>query len=484
MPLTPNRSGGFSGSIDLLSQEYNSQSADQNQTRLINMYLEPDKSKGRDQLVAYPTPGLVLFCDTGEANVRALRELNGVTYVVAGNKFGSVNGAGVFTQLGSNLSTSSGFAKIKAVSGGSDTNNQLIIIDGTNGYSYNIGTATATFPISDADFPDTATDIETLHDYTIVQVASSIKYQISSLADSLTWATLDFASKIAQPDSLTAVVNWNDRLWLLGNRTMEVWEDIGNVDFPFEKTGGIFVQKGCAAKQSVVICQETLHMLSTDNSGGFQFLKFNGFVPVPIETTPIAETLQNMTVVSDCIGYSYNRSGHEFIDWTFPTENVTFTYDATTGIWLTRQSYISAAYGRFLGSCATFCYNKSLIGDYNSGKIYYQSSTTYTENSVAIRRMFVSPPLYMDGRRIYVHRLQMDVQTNIGSSKTFTLEMSTDSGQTWESIDTYTVPTTSAAQIYTSSLGSGYNFIFRITTTMNAKFMLLGFRADFSVGDH
>ena len=484
MPLTPNKSGGLSGTIDLLTQDYNSQAVDQNQSRLINMYLEPDKSKGRDQLIALPTSGLTTFCDTAEAVVRAMEEYNGVLYVVAGNKFGSVNSAGTFTQLGTNLTTSTGFAKIKAISGGSDTNNQLIIIDGTNGYSYNIDTSTATFPIADVDFPQTATDLEAIHDYTLVQVSSSIKYQLSTVADSLSWAALDFASKIAQPDNLVAIKYWQDRLWLLGNKTIEVWWDSGNVDFPFERIPDIFIHKGCAAKQSVVLAQETLFFLSQDITGGYQFIRMQGFTPTAIETTPIAYAINNFTTITDCIGYSYIKDGHEFIDWTFPTENQTFTYDATTGIWLTRQSYISAAYGRFLGNCHAFCYNKSLVGDYNSGKIYSQSSSTYTENSVAIRRMFISPPLQFDGRRLFVHRLQIDVQTNVGASKTFDLDISTDSGVTWETIDTYTIPTSSATQIYTTSLGSGFNFIFRLTSTTNARFAILGFRADFSVGDH
>src|SRR5688500_8236900 len=86
--------------LDLLAQYATNLSApDQNRATLINMYLEEDgvssltkdPQKGEYKYIAKPSLGLSLFGDTGEANVRAMYEQNEVLYVVAGNKFGSVN---------------------------------------------------------------------------------------------------------------------------------------------------------------------------------------------------------------------------------------------------------------------------------------------------------------------------------------------------------------------------------------------------------
>lgn len=469
--------------LDLLSSDYPTKSIDQNQCRLINMYLQPDKQKGKYPVVAYPMPGLTAFCTTGEANVRTMREYNGVLYVVAGNKFGSVNSGGTFTQLGSNLSTSSGFAQISVITGGSDINNQVVVIDGTNGYSYNIDTSTATFPISDVDFPDTAVSMTSQDDYIMVVSNNSIQYNISNLADSTTWQALDFASKIGYPDNLVAMISHKTKVWLFGTRTTEVWFNSGNASFPFERISDISLNWGLGAKESLVMANDTLHLLAQSKSGGYKFMQIVDYGMAPLLGADAYEALINaMTTVSDCRSYTYLLDGHEFIDWTFPTENITFTYDVTTGVWVTRQSYISSAYNRFLGNCASFCYNKSLIGDYNSGVIYTQSSSVYTENGTAIRRMFISPPIPNEGRRIYVHRLQVEVETNVGSSKTFDLDISHDSGRTWETVETFTIPSDNTTQLYTSSLGSDFNWMFRISTTMNAKFMLLGLVAEFTLG--
>lgn len=473
--------------IDVLSEDTPGKSLDQNQAQLTNMYLEAGQKRTHDkyQRIAYPTPGLTAFCTTGEANVRALREYNGVLYAVAGNKFGSINSGGTFTQIGSNLSTSSGFAAITAITGGSDINNQVMIIDGTAGYTYNVDTTVATFPITDVDFIDAATDITSQDDYVLIANPSSIQYNISNLADTTSWAALDFASKISSPDNLVGIISHKKRVWLFGNRTTEVVYNSGNVSFPFESVGDVFLNIGLVGVRAKVMCNDNIYLCAQSKNGGYSFQKIADFTATKISTPDIDTVLNNMTTLTDCTAYAYMKDGHEFIDFTFPTENKTFTYDETTSAWLRRKSYISASYdNRFLGNCHAFCYNKSLIGDYNSGVIYSQSGSVYTENGTSIQRQLVTPHLYKDGLRIFIHRLQIDVETGVGSSKTFTLEMSQDSGRTWESIETFTIPTDNTTQLYTSSLGSGYDFIFRITTTMNAKFVVLGVIATISIGSN
>lgn len=461
--------------IDLLTQEYPSKSVDQNQARLINMYLDEDKAKGKYKIVAYSMPGLTSFCDTTKANVRALLEHNDVLYAVAGNTAYSINSGGTATSIGT-LNTSSGFCKIAAITGGSDTNSQLVIIDGTNGYHYNIGTSTATFPISDGDFPQTCTDITTQDDYFIVQKSGSIRFHLSAVSDGTSWAALDFASKTGQADRLVAIVSQHRELWLLGSKTVEAWVNTG-ASFPFERMQNVFVEYGCAAKSSVVLVDGRIFMLARDKAGGYVIISIDGYQPKVLSTSPIAEQINSYTTVSDCIAYSYMIDGHSFIDFTFPTPSVTYTYDITTGIWISRQSSSS----RFLGSCSALCYNKSLVGDYNSGKIFTQSTTVYQENSAAFTRQFNSPPIYNEGKYITIDRIQVDVETNVGSSKTFLLEKSTDGGRTWATVSTFTIPS-SGGRVYATRLGTSRNWMFRISTTTNAKFSLLGVQAEVTLG--
>jgi hypothetical protein len=468
--------------IDVLSEDYPDKALDQNQAQLINMYLEPGqvRSAGKYKVVAYPTPGLVVFKSTSYTTIRALKEYNEVLYGVGDNKFFSAASNGDITEIGT-LNTSTGFAKIETITGGSDINNQIIIIDGTNGYTYNIDTAVATFPITDEDFPDDATDMTAQDDYVVVSNPTSLSYNVSNLSDTTTWDALDFASKISKPDNLVGLHSHKKRIWLFGSRSSEVIYNSGNALFPFENVGEVLLNYGLAAKEAKVTCEDLLFFFAQSADGGYSFQKITDFIPQPISSVIQETIINNMTTVDDCKAYSYKRDGHTFIDWLFPTEDKTFTYDVTTNAWLRRQSNILEVYGKFLGNCSAFCYNKALIGSVNSGVIYYQTNSSYTDVT-AIRRQIVTPPLYKDGKRIFIHRLQIDVETNVGSNKTFTLEMSNDSGRTWETVETFTIPSDNKTQLYTSSLGSAYDFIFRITTTMNANFIVLGVIADISIG--
>jgi len=479
--------------LDLLTQYTVKSSTDQNQATLENMFLEEEQKtplrqdprayiQDEYQLTAYPTFGLTTFSTTGESNVRALYNHNETLYAVAGNKFGSVNSGGTFSQLGSNLNTSSGYAKIVSITGGSNTNNQLVIIDGTNGYSYNTGSSTGEFPIADSDFPDTASDITTLDDYVIVLQNSSISYQLNTVSDSLTWSALDFASKTRKPDKIVGIHVVGGELMLLGNTTGEVWINTGNVSFPLERRPDVFIEQGLAAKRSLVVVAGVLMYLGQSRTGGYGIVQVENYIPKVVSTKAIMNLINSFSTVSDAIAYGYAKDGNEFYEITFPTADKTLTLNVSNGSWTIRNSNISGTYGRFKADCAAFCYGKCLIGDSQSGVIFTQDNAVYTENGTAIRRRFVTPNIYLEGMYFTINYLQIDVQSNVGSSKTFLLEMSLDRGNTWSTVGTYTVPTAGDNRIRIDALGGSNVFTFRITTTDNYKFVIRGFLADVTVG--
>ncbi len=476
--------------LDLLESAYLSRSSDQNQSMLKNMYLEADEHKGKYKVIALPTAGLGVFKDTSLTGIRDMYVLNRTLYSVANNKLIRVASDLTQTELGT-LNTSSGYAKIKAITGGIDTNNQLFVQDGTNCYSYNTGSSSGQFPITDEDCPQDSIDCANQDDYILVANRDSISFNICKLSDTLTWQSLDFASKIGEADPLEAILSHQKNLYLFGSESTEVWYNSGNVNFPFEPVGNTFLHYGCAAKGSVVRNNSYFIFLSSNGKGGYSVYQINprisSYNPDCISDPYIDTLIGSFTTVSDARAYIYSLNGHEFYELTFPSEGYTLIYDipkvqrqeTSPGRWTIRQSGTSST-GRFIGNCQVFCYGKSLVGDYNSGIIYYQSKDLYTENGSPILREIVTPAgqTYAGGKRVIINNLQIDVETGIGSNKTFTLEKSIDNGSTWTLVNTYTVPD-KGRRIYEPSLGSTkLGMIFRIRTTMDAKFILLGFQVE------
>jgi hypothetical protein len=96
-----------------------------------NLFLEVKPEKDKTNLAAYPTPGLTLFANAGKNPSRGLWWLQSLNllYSVNANKLIEIDKNGVVTERGT-LSTAEGTVSI------SDNAQQIIIVDGENGYIY------------------------------------------------------------------------------------------------------------------------------------------------------------------------------------------------------------------------------------------------------------------------------------------------------------------------------------------------------------
>ena len=96
-----------------------------------NLFLEVKPEKDKTNLAAYPTPGLTLFANAGNNPSRGLWWLQSLNllYSVNANKLLEIDKNGVVIERGT-LSTAEGTVSI------SDNAQQIIIVDGENGYIY------------------------------------------------------------------------------------------------------------------------------------------------------------------------------------------------------------------------------------------------------------------------------------------------------------------------------------------------------------
>src|SRR3954469_25247114 len=159
----------------------------------VNLYYELQQDKDRATMVAYRTPGLespfVNFGDTPDRGVIAPPTSDFVFFVHRGT-FWQVDNAGVATNRGT-LNTTTG--KVSMAENGT----QIVIVDGTNGYVYNMST-NAFAQIVDADFPNGAFTVAWLDSYFIVEATGGLFY-ISDPNNGLSWPG-DFGTAESNPD--------------------------------------------------------------------------------------------------------------------------------------------------------------------------------------------------------------------------------------------------------------------------------------------
>lgn len=457
--------------IPFVGPSYEARSISADAQRAINCYVEVDGNTPRAPLALYGTPGLLLRGTIGDGPVRAIVREGSFLYAVSGQQVYKIALiAGVYTP------TSLGF--IGTVSGPvsiASNGAQILIVDGTGGWI--ITTATGAFTsIVSAGFPTGVTRATYQDQYFIVTGNGTQKFYISKLADGLTWNALDFASAEGAPDVLVNCIAVHRELWLFGDTTVEIWLNTGNPAFPFERSGNTFMERGCAAADTVARIDNTLVWLGKDDRGGPVVWKANGYAPIRISTHALEKAMQNYGNFTDARAFSYQQEGHEFYVLTFTSDDHTWVYDATTGYWHERawRDPATTALKRWRGACHVFFNQDNIVGDHTTGKIYALKLDTYTDDGNPIYRLRTAVPQESNQERLFFSFLQIDMETGTGG--TISLRYSNDGGFTWSGVKDASAGAVGdySARCIFRNLGSGRNRAWEIGTLSNAKFAVIG----------
>lgn len=465
--------------FNFLSQYAKSAASDNITGNLVNWYLEESKEAPKYKVIARPTPGLTVFNSDSGSVVRKLFRFNDVVYSVVDDKFYSYTSDGTRSAALGTLNTSTGGLDICAI------DDQIMIVDGTNGYIFTVSTTTFA-TITDSDFPANPITATAQDGFFLVAVEDSSDIYGSDISNGLSWSALSLANSTGSGDYITKLFSHRREVWVMGAESMEVWVNTGAPTFSFEPNQSIYIHTGLAAIDSPVICDNNIYLLGQQLNGSiavYKMISDKGYIPEKISTREIDYLLSTFTTYNDALGYTYMQSGHEFYILAFPTEGVTLVYDLTTETWHERQSTINGSQTRHLSNCSAFCYGLSLVGAFNSGTIYYFDEDVYTDNTQSIYRELVSPPGYT-GYKIFLDKLQIDMQTNVGSNKTMNVSLSKDSGQTYTALTDGTIPS-AGNRMFWSRLGMTQDgFVIKMTTTSDANTTILGAKGIFREGVH
>ena len=337
------------------------------------------------------TPGTQYFTGTGNLPVRGMHAFNNLMYAVIGNSLYSINTAGVYSNVLGTLNTSSGRVDMRdnGMAANGLGGNQLMIVDGQNGYIWNVSTSSFT-TISGGGWPGTPpAHVIYLDGYFIVTFVNSMISYASNLFDGTNWSSLAYAQATSSVDNIKTVSDLSEQIWFIKNNTSECWYNNGvatAVGFPYTRVSAGVLDGGTPAEWSVARMQSNLFMLGSVRNNelgemvGIVMLANGAFTVV----SPVAINYQisQWPTYSDAFGYCYSEGGHSFYVLTSPSGNQTFVYDVTTQMCHERSTYTNNpyAYGRHLSNCYCFFNGNHYVGDYQSGNIYQMSSNIYTDN--------------------------------------------------------------------------------------------------------
>jgi len=449
--------------------------------RRVNCYFDIRTDGDKSNIIVRGTPGSAQFIELTDGPIRGWRVISGYLYVVAGASVFQVSTGGAAVNLGA-VDESDSYVSM------SDDSVTLVIVNGVNGYTVALPTGAPTL-ITDPNFPNGATTVANINSHFVVEYPNSRQFGVAQLLSGTTWSPQIYGTKENSSDYTIAVDNLNGVLLLWGSKSLEFWQDIGSSPNPFSRIQGSSQSWGLAAKNSRAYLGNTIVFLGENPNGGVQILRLNGYTPQKISSDDIDDIITNFAVYNDAVALTYMTQGHPMYQITFPTEERSFLYDSSTGIWYETQTGLDLR-ARHFGNLSVSFNSKNYVSDVSSGKIYQLVDSVYDDDGVAILREITSRHIRVDGNEFGISELVVEMETGVGlssgqgSDPQIMMQYSIDGGRTFGAEDWHTIGAVGEyeTQIIWDRLGSARDFVFRFKMTDPVPFYMQSAQAVVSPG--
>lgn len=375
--------------------------------RCINLYAEvsesgPGPSKSVAALIG--TPGRKRFASIGGmGGIRGMVRFNASLSLV-------VCGDGVFQldPFGNNY-------RIGTI----PNDGQPVSMD-TNGSVVVIGTPLGSIAIDPFTGASTAFAVSTnsvafIDGRIVANKTDTGQFVYSGIYDTIV-DPLNFATAEGAPDKLLALTVVHREVWLLGEKTTEIYGPTGDPDSPFARIGNAFIETGIAAARSVGRMDNTLYWLSSDDRGQGMVVRAAGYEPQRVSTHAIETAIASYERIDDAVAYTYQQEGHNFYVLSFPTAQKTWCFDSRSGLWHERgyRRPADAVLEQVREQCQMNFAGKVLVGDRNRPIVYELDLDTYTDDGDAILRLRSCPHLWANGAKQSFHALELIMETGVG----------------------------------------------------------------------
>jgi hypothetical protein len=378
--------------------------------RLVNAYAEQGTGDQSALYAVQAIPGLSLFSNLGGFPVRGAHTMGGVPYAVIGTTLYSVDSSGNGTALGTII----GSNPVRMA----DNGTELAIHNGdTTGYVYSGGVVT-----TPTNLPPT-TDVTFMDGYFIWSLAGLNQFIISGLYAGTSYNPLDIGAAEGSPSNLVGLVNDHLQLLLFKTDSTEIFYDSGNADFPFERMGNAFIERGCIDRNSIAKLDNATFFVGDDRV----VYRMGGYLPERISTHPVEHAIDDATWFR---AFTYGEEGHKF--YVLNTDAGTWVYDVAMQAWHERESF-GLDYYRV--GCSTKAYGTTLLGDNQTGDLYTFDEDINNENGNPMPVTIQLPPIGDGAKRLTLYALEVFAETGVGDLTTTNPQMiltySKDGGRNW-----------------------------------------------------
>ena len=426
------------------------------------MYPEtstPGASKS--PLALLQRPGLKSFATPGTGPIRGIHTMDGIPFVVSGTEVYTVGSGGDPILVG----TLTGTDRVDMA----DNGFEVAIVSENRGF---IATTTSVTQITDVDFrtPSSVTFQDSFFIFSEVNTAVMFR---SEPLDGFSYNGLDFSTAEYDSDDLRRVFSDGDELWAMGLNTLEFWYNDGVSAFSFTPTQGKVYETGCMARDTVKKIDNSIMWLGSDDRGGRVIWRGGGGAPQRISTHAVEKKMDEATDPEGAYAFTFTIEGHAFYIITFP-DLITFSYSASTQQWLEWQTWDQNDWSP-IGF--TNAFNKRLVGDRRSNKIYELDLNTFDDDGVQFAKEGISQPLSTEDQSLAAHSFfRLDVDSGTGDDAIVFLSWADEDGTIFNNPKARTMGATGQTRqrVFWRRLGLSRSRVYKFRTTENIKFVVKG----------
>ena len=382
--------------IPILNGIFTDASADIRASYPINLIPVPHDN-GISKGYLRPADGIVSF-GTGPGVDRGGINWNGICYRVMGTKLVSISSAGASTTLGDVGGTGQVTFDYSF--------DRLAISSSGIFYYWNGSTLTQ---VTDADL-GTVVDFVWVDGYFMTTDGTNLV--VTELNNPLAVNPLKYGSSEADPDPVKGLFKLRNEVYALNRHTIEVFDDIGGVLFPFQRIEGAQIQKGVIGTHCACVFVETIAFLGSGrNEAPAVYLGSNGGA-VKISTREIDQILLDYTESALALSVMEPRidKGQSLLYLHLPDQTLVYDSAASTAlqsaVWFVLTSSL-ADLSRYRAKNLVWCYDKWLSGDPTSSSHGYFIDTISTHYGSDVRWEFGTMIVYNEGRSAIFHELEL-----------------------------------------------------------------------------
>lgn len=368
---------------------------------LVNCYAEKTEG-GKSEFSLVTDPGLIDFSEM-TSPLRGMYVLDNFFYVLSGENLYRLTSTGIQSFIGTVLGSD---PVIWSTNRKAPFNQITITADTKNYFIENNVLA----EVTDPDLPSGVHSNGYLNGMTVYGINDGrLFWSDNNLTQSID--ALNFTEAERSADRGMRIFINGDEVWYFGERSLEIFHDTGNSTLRLEPQQNLSQGEGAGTpcKNSPAIVDSSVFWVNDAKI----VVRGSPYFPQRVSNHEVERDIELAIEAgyrNEIIAFPWTKEGHQFYHLRCPLW--CWVYDTATGTWHKKENHDGASWRN---AFYAFVFNKHLVGDYTSGKVYEYTFAAKDEAGDPLTTKIISGIVHNFPDGMICDALHVDVQAGVGT---------------------------------------------------------------------